>query len=404
MLTPEYLSRITEKSEEIASQLHSDIMNRIIERIMIRIGRGEDYLLTGTDRNQIAVLQEAGYLLEDIQRDIEKSTKLQQKEIRAAMEEAGIKAIQYDDVVYQSAGISVTPLTQSPHLVRVLQRGYEATMGEWSNFVGTTANEAQKLFIEQSDWALNQVMSGSLSYTQAVKESINKIIKDGVTINYPTGHTDTVETATARAVRAGIAKTAGDVSIARMEEVDWDIVLVSAHIGARTADGTPTPANHYYWQGKFYSRTGRTKEYPNFYESTGFGTGEGLSGWNCRHSFGSGDGKNNPFERYDSGDNLKQEELYRKQRAYECRIRSSKRDVAGLQKAVDSCNDEAAKFELQLELDKKSYLLQKRNSAYREFCKENNLKELQERLRIAEWNREVAAKARGAARRYKNSR
>ena len=45
MLTPEYLYRITEGAEDIASQLHANILQKIIERMMIRIGRGEDYLL-----------------------------------------------------------------------------------------------------------------------------------------------------------------------------------------------------------------------------------------------------------------------------------------------------------------------------------------------------------------------
>ena len=49
---------------------------------MLRIGRGEDYLLTATDKWQIQTLQEAGYLLEDIQQEIAKYTKLQQEEIK----------------------------------------------------------------------------------------------------------------------------------------------------------------------------------------------------------------------------------------------------------------------------------------------------------------------------------
>ena len=44
MLTPEYLQRITEGAEEISSSLHRTIMDMIIERIMKRLGRGEDYL------------------------------------------------------------------------------------------------------------------------------------------------------------------------------------------------------------------------------------------------------------------------------------------------------------------------------------------------------------------------
>ena len=46
MLSPDYLARIAEGSEEIASQLHTYIIRQIIDRMMIRIGRGDDYLLT----------------------------------------------------------------------------------------------------------------------------------------------------------------------------------------------------------------------------------------------------------------------------------------------------------------------------------------------------------------------
>ena len=76
----------------------------------------------------------------------------------------------------------------------------------------------------------------------------------------------------------------------------------------------------------------------------------------------------------------------------------------GMQEAVDKCKDEPAKFEMQLELDRKSYLLQRQNKAYNEFCKTNDLRTQQERLQIARWNREQAAKARGAARRYQNAK
>ena len=76
----------------------------------------------------------------------------------------------------------------------------------------------------------------------------------------------------------------------------------------------------------------------------------------------------------------------------------------GLQEAVEKCQDEAAKFELQQVLDRKSYLISKQNKAYNEFCKENNLRTQSERLQIARWSREQAAKARGAARRYQNAK
>ena len=403
MLSPDYLARIAEGSEEIASQLHTYIIRQIIDRMMIRIGRGDDYLLTSSDRWRIQILQDAGYLLEDITAELSQITNRQEKEIKAAMEEAGVKALEYDHKIYEAAGLSPIPLTQSPQLIRLMERNMDATMGEWENYTRTTAEAAQRLFINECDNAYHLVSSGAVSYTQAVKEAVNNVVSGGVIVHYPSGHKDTIETATARAVRTGVAQATGDISIKRMEEMDWDIILVSAHIGARTGDGGQNPGNHLWWQGQFYSRTGKDKRFPPF-SQTGYGTGEGLCGWNCRHSFGSGDGVNNPYKDIQTADNYKVEQLEKRQRTLERRIRKTKREVMGMQEAVDKCKDESVKFEMQLDLDRKSYLLQRQNKAYNEFCKTNDLRTQQERLQIARWNREQAAKARGAARRYQNAK
>ncbi len=404
MLDPHYLQQIADGAEQIASELHEYIIRQIVDRMMIRIGRGDDYLLTSSDRWRIQVLQDAGYLLEDITAELAKYTKRQEKEIKAAMEEAGIKALEYDHKIYEAAGLSPMPLTQSPALIRMMERNYRATLGEWNNYTRTTAQAAQRLFLNECDLAYSKVLSGAVSYSQAVREAIENVASGGVYVHYPTGRRDTIETATARAVRTGIAQAAGDISIKRMEEMDWDVILVSAHIGARTGDGGQNPGNHLWWQGQFYSRTGRDKRFPNFYEHTGYGTGEGLCGWNCRHSFGSGDGVNNPYKDIQTADNVRMEKLEQRQRALERRVRKTKREVMGLQEAVEKCQDEAAKFELQQALDRKSYLLSRQNKAYSDFCKQNDLRPLNERLQIAKWSREQAAKARGAARRYQNAK
>ena len=406
MLTPEYLYRITEGAEDIASQLHSNIMQKIIERMMIRIGRGEDYILTATDKWQIEVLQDAGYLLEDIQKEIADKTKKQVKEIQDGMEDAGVQALQWDDKIYRAAGLSPVPLMQSPALMRLMQRNYDATAGEWRNFTRTTASEAQRLFINQMDNAYNMVTSGAVSYTEAVRDVINSVSDTGVKVSYPSGYKMSIEAATMMIVRTGISQAAGEVSMVRMEEMDWDIILVSAHLGARTGDGGQNPGNHLWWQGQFYSRTGRTKEYPDFVKTTGYGTATGLCGTNCRHSFGPGDGVNNPFADKDIAysDNYKIEKIQQRQRTLERRIRDSKRKVQNLQTAVDNCQDEKLKFELQQKLDRKSYTLSQQNKTYQKYCKDNNLKEYAERLKVARWDRQQAAKAAGAARRYQNAK
>ena len=375
---------------------------------MIRIGRGDDYLLTSSDRWRIQTLQDAGYLLEDITAELAKYTKRQEKEIKTAMEEAGIKALEYDHKIYEAAGLSPMPLTQSPALIRLMERSYNATLGEWRNMTRTTVQAAHNLFVNECDFAYNKVLSGATSYSQAVKEAVENVASGGVTlVQYRSKNTgdirnDTIETATARAVRTGISQATAEITLARMAEMKWEVVLVSAHVGARNVGGIPE--NHELWQGKFYSLPQYGHRFPDFYYSTGYGDITGLCGVNCRHSFGPSDGENNPYDPIDTEENRKQYEKEQRQRALERRVRKTKREVMGLQEAVEKCQDEAAKFELQQALDRKSYLLSRQNKAYSDFCKRNDLRPLNERLQIAKFDRQRAAAARGAAKRFQNAK
>ncbi len=395
MLTPEYLQLIGEGAEEIASQLHTDIINAIVGRITRRLGRGDDYILTPTDKWQIEVLQDAGLLREDIEKEIAKRTKLQLKEIRRAFEDAGVTSVEYDDKIYRAAGLSPQPLQQSPHLIRLMQRAYEATQGEWRNYTRTTADEAQKLFIEQCDRAYNLVSTGAMSYTEAVKNAVESIAADGVTITYPSGHTDTIETATLRAVRTGVSQATAAITDARMDEMNWDIILVSSHLGARVT-AAENYTNHSWWQGKFYSKSGKDPRFPPF-SVCGMGNVQGIHGANCRHHHMPGDGENNPFEQYDSEENRKQFELDQHQRTLERRIRKTKREVMAAKTAMKN-GDDATKAEMQKLYERKAALLQKQNKAYNDFCKENGLKKLGDRVRVAGWNRSQASAASAAAR------
>lgn len=396
MLSPDYLLHISEGGEELAEQLHTEIIRKMVNRIMLRIGRGEDYLLTATDKWQIETLQQAGYLLEDIQQEIAKYTKLQQKEIAEAMEDAGIKALEYDDNIYRDVGLSPVPLTQSPQLVRIMQRNYEATIYEWNNFTRMMGLEAQKNFIYQVDKAYNLVISGAMSYTEAVRDAVNSIISEGAMVKYATGHEDTIETATLRAIRTGISQATAQIQITRMDEMGVDLVITSSHLGARPS--------HQIWQGQVFSRSGKS-EYPPFEQSTGYGTVSGLCGANCRHSFSPFfEEMDNPFEQYDSEENRIQYEKEQRQRTLERRIRNTKREVMGLKEAVDTAPSEQARFANYMDYQRKSALLAKQNKAYRDYCTENGLKPLNDRIQIARWDRQQAAAARGAAKRYENAK
>ncbi len=397
MLTPEYLLQISEGGEEIAERIHQYSIKQIIDRIVLRLDRGDGYILTARDKWQIQTLQEAGYLLEDIQKEIAQKTGLMMTEIQEAMEDAGVKAMEYDDSIYRAAGLSPKPLEQSPHLVRLMQATYEATVGDWKNFTGTFAKAAQQTFIRACDKAYIEVASGMTSYSEALVEAVEAIARNGVIVEYPSGHTDTIETATLRCIRTGVSQATGRIQMARMEEMGIDLVLVSSHLGARP--------EHQLWQGRIYSRSGNDPKYPDFVKSTGYGTVTGLCGANCRHNFGPYiEGMHNPFDDYDSEENQKAYEIQQRQRTLERRIRKTKRECMGLQEAVSKAKTPEAVEKLTKTYERKAALLAKQNAAYNDYCDQHDLKRLSERLTIAKWDRSQAAKARAAAKKYQEGR
>ncbi len=385
MLTPEELLAIVETMHPLIDELNIWITADLIKRLMARLERGEAFF-TATDDWQVQVYQEAGGHLEALQRELVRWIKLADKEIKSIFEDAGIKALARDNAFYAARGLEGFPITQSEGMLRLLEDSYRRTAGTVENFTRTTATASQQRFIKLLDKAHFLVNSGVASYTRAVEDTVKELASEQTKVHYPSGHVDTIETAVLRAVRTGVGQASGNMAIEGMIERDWDIILVSAHLGARYGDGGENPGNHFWWQGKFYSRTGRTPGLPDFVKCTGYGTGEGLCGWNCRHNLGPGDLEFNPYKTYDSEENKQAYDLSQKQRSMEARIRRTKAKMAGLREAG-----------MDEEYNKAARLLERQNGAYREFCRENGLKPLMERIQTAQWTREDARRAAMAA-------
>ncbi len=401
MLTPQELLEIVDTLHPQLDTLNMWITKDLISRLMARLGRGEEFLLTGTDQWQLEVYKSAGGHYDALQQEIKRFTKKSDAEIRAIFEDAGIRAWEADEAFYVAHGLEPVSFMQSESMLRLLTDTYQRTNGEIHNFTRTTAQASQQRLIKVLDDAHFKVMTGAQSYTAAVKDAVNEIVGNQTKVHYPSGHTDTIETAVLRAVRTGVGQASGNMAMQGMIERDWDLIRTSAHIGARYGDGGENPSNHFWWQGKLFSRTGKTPGYLLFEEATGYGTGEGLCGWNCRHSFGPGDPNHNPYADFDAEENKKVYDLSQKQRTAEARIRAAKLKVLGLREAIDGATDEAVKATLQDEYNKAALKLQNYNKAYTDFCESNNLPKLNDRITVAKWNRSEAAKATAAARKAK---
>lgn len=399
MLDPEYLRILADKAGGVAKDLHDDIVRQIIKRIAIRLGRGDKFILTASDKYRLETLQEAGYLLDDIAKEIADKTPLEYAEIKRAFEDAGVRAMAYEADVYKAAGISTEALKYSPNLIRIMQRGYEATLGEWTNYCRSTALQAQKVYMQICDEVYTKVVAGQQSYTQAYYDALKKVSKNDLEVVYPSGHRDTIETATLRAVRTGVSQTASEVTATRAAEMGVTCFLVSAHMGAR-----PTHAE---WQGKVYwidweelakripipvmasypeASEAEKSKYREFCEATDIGTVTGLCGANCRHSYGAYfDGlSSNPYENMDFSKNDEMYQNTQRQRAMERAIRKRKKDILDGETALKYGDDPDGK--IRAKLDRDSSKLKEQVSNYYEFCTSCKppLKPQESRLTIAQ--------------------
>lgn len=175
-------------------------------------------------------------------------------------------------------GKKCPPLEASPSLIAVMNSGYRRTAKAFRNLTRSTAINASKQFSKILDQAYMQVISGAFDTETAIRNAIKTLAEKGIeSVRYPSGRVDNIEVAARRAIVTGINQTAGDMQLARAEDVDSEYVETTAHAGARP--------EHEVWQGKVFKLRGEEPGYPNFYEATGYGTGPGLCGYNCRHNF-----------------------------------------------------------------------------------------------------------------------
>lgn len=395
MITPEQFQEIGETLLPLLDDLTEWIARDMIERFMIRFGRGEKKLLTGTDEWQAWVLKQAGGNLDEIQKALAKSTGKSQQEIAKIFKDSGIQAAKAD-----AEAAAVTFSSLSPRMMAIITDAYERTVGEISNITRTTAGATNQAFIDICDAAYWKVRTGAQSYTAAMLEGIKKLGQVQPIVRYPSGHKDTLEVAVLRCIRTGVAQSSGNMTIQQCKDMGWNHVLVSQHLGARVSDTDPI-ADHAGWQGKVYCIDGKDAQFDNLLDATGYPENPlGLCGYNCRHSFtpflpGVSQNHNKPI---DTEANRRAYELSQTQRAMERRIRAQKRKCTALHTAVKNCEDPAGKAKLQEKYTQSAKHLQDQNAAYAKFCEENDLKPYHERLAVAGWDHSAASTASAAAR------
>lgn len=278
MLTPDYLETLPDALVELWQNVEDDILQDVARRI-----KAMDELdpLTPTAAWQAWRLEQVQAVRQDVTATLAKYSDRSRDNIRQLLLDAGLATLAADDEIYKDAGLTPSPVQDSEPLNNLLNAGYRQTLGTWQNLTATTAATVTGAFEARLDRAWLQVSSGAFDYNTAIRSAVDDLADHMPGVTYPSGHTDTLEVAVRRAVLTGVNQTAAKLQLARAEEMGCEFVEVTAHEGARP--------EHALWQGKVYHIGGAILYqgvwYEDFETATGYGTGPGLCGWNCRHNF-----------------------------------------------------------------------------------------------------------------------
>lgn len=327
MLTEEQLEIVPEKIVSLFNELEISIIEDVVKRIK------ETLTYTRTSEIQVLALQELGYSPAKIRNEVMKNLRANKEfeklvaentakhrkkvkkmvqdimkrvyeETENTMSKAGMASWQNDLRIWNAAG---KELQDNSFLKQLIEAFTLQTNGELENLTRTTGfktmnglESLESTYRKELDKGVLKICSGTYTIDKVVEETVYNLSKSGLRyINFASGHSMQLDTASRLALRTGCHQLSGKILDKNMERSGENLVYVSKHWGARNK--AAGHANHEQWQGKVYyirkgtdysreaERVGQ-KNITDLWEATGYsadGTKEndplGLYGYNCRH-------------------------------------------------------------------------------------------------------------------------
>lgn len=353
-LDPKLLNSLPDTLVDMYGLVEIDILSDMARRISTY-----DYFIPAA-QHQMQKLQELGMVQSEIIARLSALTGQTQAEIVSLLSEASAEAVADDVEYYTAAEVYEPSKVNTEALHAQLNSGLLQTQNSFFNITRTTANTASKQFERALDRAWTQINSGGFDYNTAIKNAVTDLARDGIgSIEYKSGRIDNIEVAVRRAVVTGANQTAMRTQEVLSDELEVDLVEVTAHGGARPS--------HAKWQGQVFSRKGRVTidgvTYEDLTKATGYGRADGLGGVNCRHNFHPyvpgaprswSDKELEALEEKKveyNGEKLTEYEASQVQRKIEREIRAAKRTVA----AIEATGGDASAERKMLRDAQKSY-------------------------------------------------
>lgn len=276
MFTPSELERMPIEIERIMSELEERVMQDIVRRIKINdeITRSADW--------QIYRLVQMGKSTEEIQKYIQQALKLTEKEVDDLYEKVIAVGYSRDKKLYEAVGKEFIPFKENKELQQLIQAVITQTKEQMENITQTLGfaidingksvfSPLGEYLHRVLDTATMEITTGTFDYNTTLKRVVSEMVKSGVrSVNYESGWSNRIEVAARRAVMTGITQVTSKINDMNAEALGTEYFEVSWHATARPS--------HQVWQGRVYTKK-------QLVDICGLGTGPGLCGWNCYHSY-----------------------------------------------------------------------------------------------------------------------
>lgn len=301
--TPELLDAIPEELAELFRGLELTLLEEICSRLKIADRFNE---VTVQD---IRALRAMGNDLDDIKKAISDATQTGADKLESLLDDVVERNQTYYTEMVDLAGVTApTRLVDERDIAAIRRQTWSAYQNITGSMGFLVVRGGRLTMLPPTQaywWALDsaelQIMSGAISYNQAIASAVKDLASRGLCVAYDkngnaiknrvayeSGHVDHLDVAVRRAIMSGVSQVCDQYDTQSMEYLGTRYCEISAHIGARDIEYPNPWSSHKKWQGHvFYlSKNGEPDplgKYPDLVASTGYGYVDGLKGANCRH-------------------------------------------------------------------------------------------------------------------------
>lgn len=276
MMTPEEKGSLPIRVEKLFYELQDRIFSDIVRRIR------KTKKITSTADYQINKLLLLGNCTEFIEAQLKELLEISDPEIWELYDQVCDWEYVRNRAAYEQINGNFTPLEDNE------------TIRKWSNaIVKQTQNEIRNLtqsmgmtvdmgggkvaftplatyYQKYLDRACMDIVTGSFDYNTVLRRVVKELSASGLqTIDYASGWKNRAPVAARRAILTGVSQLSAQINEQVAKDLNTDKYEVSWHAGHRPS---------HWWGGRVYT-------YQELQSVCGLGDGDGLCGWNCRHSY-----------------------------------------------------------------------------------------------------------------------